>query len=80
MEDLGDSLVSLQALEERFLPSAEDEELDGELPPAEAGPPLPACRCRPLEVCKGSRLFRPRLSDSAAGALDSRRWRAQQQA
>ena len=80
LEVLGDSLVSLRALVERCLPWGEDEELDVELPLAQAGPLLPACQCRPLEVCLGFRLFRPRLSDLAAGGLDSRRWRVRQQA
>ena len=39
LEDLGDSRGSLRALEERCLPSDEDEEPDVELPPVEADPP-----------------------------------------
>ena len=48
LEVLVDSLVSLRALVERCLPWGEDEELDVELPLAQAGPLLPACQCRPL--------------------------------
>jgi len=80
LEVLEGSLVSLRALVEQCLPWGEDVELDVVLPLVQACPLLPACQCRPLEVCLGFRLFRPRLSDSAAGGLDSRRCRVRQQA